>query len=131
VSVHCPRDYDALEVKANYYAMIMLIDDQLRRIVDALRDTGQLENTIIVFMSDHGELLGDHGLILKGCRFFEGLVRVPLILSWPGHFDHGVASDALVEAIDVAPTPPLAPTTQMQRLLVVESKRRLAARAAA
>ena len=84
-----PRDYDALEVKANYYAMIMLIDDQLRRIVDALRDTGQLENTIIVFMSDHGELLGDHGLILKGCRFFEGLVRVPLILSWPGRFGRG------------------------------------------
>jgi arylsulfatase A-like enzyme len=99
-----PRDYDALEVKANYYAMIMLIDDQLRRIVDALRATGQLENTIIVYMSDHGELLGDHGLILKGCRFFEGLVRVPLIFSWPGHFASGLASDGLVETLDVAPT---------------------------
>jgi arylsulfatase len=99
-----PREYDALEVKANYYAMIMLIDDQLRRIVDVLRDTGQLENTIIVYMSDHGELLGDHGLILKGCRFFDGLVRVPLIFSWPGRFSAGVASEALVETIDVAPT---------------------------
>jgi arylsulfatase A-like enzyme len=99
-----PDDYDALEVKANYYAMIMLIDDQLRRIVDALRDSGQLANTIIVYMSDHGELLGDHGLILKGCRFFEGLVRVPLIFSWPDGIERGLVSNALVETIDVAPT---------------------------
>ncbi|MBK8741393.1 MAG: sulfatase-like hydrolase/transferase [Betaproteobacteria bacterium] len=99
-----PNQYDALEVKANYYAMIMLIDDQLKRIVDALRDTGQLDNTIIVFMSDHGELLGDHGLILKGCRFFEGLVHIPLIFSWPERYAKGVRSEALVEAVDVAPT---------------------------
>jgi arylsulfatase A-like enzyme len=99
-----PRAYDALEVKANYYAMIMLIDDQLRRIIDALRATGQLDNTVIVFMSDHGELLGDHGLILKGCRFFDGLVRVPLIFSWPGELREGLRSDALVETVDVAPT---------------------------
>jgi hypothetical protein len=93
--------YDALDVKANYYAMIMLIDDQLRRIVDVLRDTGQLDDTIIVYMSDHGELLGDHGLILKGCRFFEGLVRVPLVFSWPGRFGPGVASDALSSTVPV------------------------------
>jgi arylsulfatase A-like enzyme len=98
-----PGDYDALAVKANYYAMIMLIDDQLKRIVDALQDTGQLDNTIIVYMSDHGELLGDHGLILKGCRFFEGLVRVPLIFSWPEGIERGLISNALVETIDVAP----------------------------
>ena len=99
-----PQAYDALEVKAHYYAMIMLLDDQLRRIVDVLRDTGQLDNTIIVYMSDHGELLGDHGLILKGCRFFDGLVRVPLIFSWPGELRAGLRSDALVESVDVAPT---------------------------
>ena len=46
--------------------------------------TGQRENTAIVFTSDHGEMLGDHGLLYKGCRFYEGLVRVPLIFSWPG-----------------------------------------------
>ncbi len=98
------NEYDALEVKANYYAMIEQIDDQFARIMQALRDSGQLENTIVVYMSDHGEMLGDHGLILKGCRFFDGLVRVPLIMSWPGQFGAGVRSDALVETIDVAPT---------------------------
>jgi arylsulfatase len=99
-----PQAYDALEVKANYYAMIMLLDNQLRRIVDVLRDTGQLDNTLIVYMSDHGELLGDHGLILKGCRFFDGLVRIPMIFSWPGELRAGLRSDALVESVDVAPT---------------------------
>jgi arylsulfatase A-like enzyme len=84
--------------------MIMLLDNQLRRIVDVLRDTGQLDNTLIVYMSDHGELLGDHGLILKGCRFFDGLVRIPMIFSWPGELRAGLRSDALVESVDVAPT---------------------------
>ena len=98
------NDYDALEVKANYYAMIEQIDDQFGRIMQALRDSGQIDNTIVVYMSDHGEMLGDHGLILKGCRFFDGLVRVPLILSWPGQFASGLRSDALVETVDVAPT---------------------------
>jgi len=98
------NDYDALDVKANYYAMIEQIDDQFARIMQALRDSGQIDNTIIVFMSDHGEMLGDHGLILKGCRFFDGLVRVPLIMSWPGQFAADLRCNALVETIDVAPT---------------------------
>lgn len=104
VASAAPDAYDARAVKANYYAMIRLIDDQLGRILDSLRDTGQLERTIIIFMSDHGEMLGDHGLILKGCRFFEGLVHVPLIVSWPERFQQGQLSEALVELVDIAPT---------------------------
>ncbi len=95
---------DAKTLQAAYYAMIKLIDDQLGRLLDLLEATGQRENTVIIFMSDHGEMLGDHGLIQKGCRFYEGLVRVPMIWSWPGHFATGVRSDALVELTDIAPT---------------------------
>lgn len=95
---------DAQTLQAAYYAMIKLIDDQLGRILDALDASGQRENTLIIFMSDHGEMLGDHGLIQKGCRFYEGLVRVPLIISWPGHIQAGLRSDALVELLDVMPT---------------------------
>ena len=104
VASHVPDDYDALQVKANYYAMIEHIDAQVARILDALRATGQLENTIILYHSDHGEMLGDHGLVLKGCRFFDGLVRVPMIWSCPGRFRQDLASDALVELVDIAPT---------------------------
>jgi arylsulfatase A-like enzyme len=89
---------------AAYYAQIELIDDQLGRMLDALEDTGQRENTIIIFTSDHGEMLGDHGLLWKGCRFYEGAVRIPLIISWPEKIRSGLVSDALVELTDLVPT---------------------------
>lgn len=104
VASHVPEGYDALAIKANYYAMIRHLDDALGRIMEALKATGQLDNTIILFHSDHGEMLGDHGLVLKGCRFFEGLVRVPMIWSLPGRFRKGLVSEALVELVDIAPT---------------------------
>ncbi len=72
--------------------MIKLIDDQLARILAALDSTGQRERTIVIFTSDHGEMLGDHGLIEKGCRFYEGLVRVPLVCRLPGPHRRGRAS---------------------------------------
>jgi arylsulfatase A-like enzyme len=95
---------DARTLQAAYYAMIALIDDQVGRIIATLEETGQRENTVIIFTSDHGEMLGDHGLIQKGCRFYEGLVRVPLICTWPGHFEADTQSDGLVELTDIAPT---------------------------
>ena len=95
---------DAQVLRAAYFAMIKLIDDQVGRILDCLEETGQFDDTLIVFMSDHGESLGDHGLIQKGARFMDGLVRVPLIVCWPKGVKAGLRSDALVELIDVAPT---------------------------
>lgn len=99
-----PETFDGRAVKAAYYAMVEQIDAQFGRILNVLLATGQVENTLIVFMSDHGELLGDHGLICKGCRFYDGLVRVPLIFAWPGRIRNNLMSDALVELVDVAPT---------------------------
>ena len=99
-----PEACRAHELQAAYYAMIELIDDNVGRMLRALEDTGQRANTLVVFTSDHGEMLGDHGLVLKGCRFYEGLVRVPLIWSWPERIRAGVVSDALVELTDIAPT---------------------------
>ena len=99
-----PSVYDSRMVKACYYAMIEHIDHELGRLLNVLEDVGQLENTVIIFTSDHGELLGDHGLLYKGCRFFEGLVHVPLIISWPDSWEQDVRSNALVELIDLAPT---------------------------
>ena len=95
---------DARTLQAAYYAMIELIDDQVGRVLDALRESGQADDTLVIFTSDHGEMLGDHGLIQKGCRFYDGLVRVPLILSWPGRIRASQQSDALVELTDLAPT---------------------------
>ena len=97
-------DDEAREVVAAYYAMIEHIDHEFGRILTALEQTGQRRDTLVIFMSDHGEMLGDHGLLLKGPHFYDEAVRVPLVMSWPERFASGLESDALVELIDLAPT---------------------------
>lgn len=99
-----PEEFNAKWIQAAYYAMIELIDDNVGRMLEALERSGQRDNTIVMFMSDHGEALGDHGLLLKGCRFYEGLARVPLIISWPGIVLEGARRQSLVELLDIAPT---------------------------
>ncbi len=99
-----PEECDAKSAQAKYYAMIALIDDQFARILKTLDETGQRENTVIIFTSDHGETLGDHGLMFKGCRFYEGLVKVPLIFSFPSAFQSNLQCDGLVELLDLSAT---------------------------
>ena len=96
-----PSEQEGRTIQAQYYAMIALIDDQLARLLAHLDATGQRENTVIIFTSDHGETLGDHGLVQKGCRFYEGLVRVPLLFAGPG-IESGLRSGALVELLDMS-----------------------------
>lgn len=96
------RDHRML--RAAYWAMVELIDGQVGRMLASLKRTGQLDNTIVIFMSDHGELLGDHGMYLKGPHFYEESVRVPLILSGPGFIQGGRRTDGLIELVDIAPT---------------------------
>lgn len=95
---------EARQITAAYYAMVELIDDQVGRMLQALQETGQWERTIVIFMSDHGELLGDHGLYFKGPHFYDEAVRVPLIWSWPGTLPAGERRHALVELVDIVPT---------------------------
>jgi arylsulfatase A-like enzyme len=90
-------------LRAAYWAMCDHIDKQIGRLLDALDETGQRENTLVIFTSDHGELLGDHGLYKKGPYLYDPAVRVPLIISWPDVIEPG-RTDALVELGDLAPT---------------------------
>jgi arylsulfatase len=90
--------------RADYYALIELIDGQVGRILDALEATGQRERTLVIFTSDHGEMLGDHGLFHKGCRFYEGAVRVPLIIGGLQSIRAGLRATGLVELTDLVPT---------------------------
>ncbi len=91
-------------ITAAYYAMVDQIDANVGRIVEYLKSTGRYENTVIIFTSDHGESLGDHGIYLKGPYCYESAVHVPFVISYPGHTLRGVRRDALVEMIDIAPT---------------------------
>ncbi|KRF03699.1 sulfatase [Paenibacillus sp. Soil766] len=95
---------DHLYLRAAYWAMVDLIDEQVGRMIEALERSGQLDNTMIIFMSDHGELLGDHGIYLKGPHFYDPSVRVPLLISWPGKVLEARRLKAMVELVDLAPT---------------------------
>jgi arylsulfatase A-like enzyme len=96
--------HDHRAVRAAYWAMVDLLDRQVGRLLGALDALRLRENTIVVFCSDHGEMLGDHGAYLKGPHFYDACVRVPLIVRWPGVTQAGLVCEDLVELDDLAPT---------------------------
>ncbi|MEO0946365.1 MAG: sulfatase-like hydrolase/transferase, partial [Pseudomonadota bacterium] len=91
------------EIIANTYGQIALIDHNVGRILIALDEAGLSENTIVIYISDHGDWLGDHGLILKGPMHYDGLLRVPMILRGPG-IPKGKKVDEPVSTLDLGPT---------------------------
>jgi arylsulfatase A-like enzyme len=95
---------DARLGRAYYHSMVRLIDREMGRILDCLRETGLEENTLIFFTSDHGELLGDHGLWMKGPFHYEQLIRVPTIIKWPAGFDGGRKANEMFSLADIVPT---------------------------
>ena len=97
-----PRPEVVRSRRSNTAAMIELIDRGVGVILDTIEECGLTDETIVVFTSDHGELLGDHGLWYKGPFFYEGLLGVPLIVRVPGC--RTGTSDSLVSTVDLAPT---------------------------
>jgi uncharacterized sulfatase len=89
---------------AVYYGMISLMDKYIGAILDKLDELGLAENTVVVFTSDHGHFFGQHGLIAKGAFHYEDMIRVPMIVRWPGHVAAGQSSQALQSLVDYAPT---------------------------
>jgi arylsulfatase A-like enzyme len=90
------------QMLANYLGKMALVDECVGRIVDAMKARGTWENTLVLFTSDHGEMMGAHGSLSKG-RFYEESVRVPLVARWPGRIQAG-RSSALVQMMDIYPT---------------------------
>lgn len=88
---------------ANYYGMISLVDHQVGRIMKALGEYGLDQDTIVIFTSDHGEWLGDHGLMLKGPMPYEGLLRVAMVASGPG-IAAGKKVEDPISTLDLAAT---------------------------
>jgi arylsulfatase A-like enzyme len=92
-----------LDGMQGYYGNLAFVDDMFGEVLDELDRLGLRENTLVVYVADHGEMLHQHGLWFKFV-FFDASVRVPLILSFPGIIEEGEESDALVELIDLFPT---------------------------
>ncbi len=87
---------------ANYWGLCSLVDTHVGRILQALEDTGQADNTIVVYTSDHGDMMGSHRLLAK-CVQFQRSVRVPLLLRLPGQSNGRTLSDP-VSQVDLVPT---------------------------
>ena len=95
---------DYRDGRAHYYAYVEQIDAQIGRILDALDETGQAANTLVVATTDHGDMAGAHRMWLKGWIPYEESYRVPLIVRWPGRVQPGTRTSRLVQTHDLAHT---------------------------
>jgi len=99
------RDVEELKKDiACYYGMTSFMDSEIMRILEALDSQGLAENTLVVFTTDHGHFLGQHGLRAKCIHHYEDLLRVPFLVRWPGLIPAGSESDALQNLVDLAPS---------------------------
>ena len=100
-----PRDAEATpaELLAWYYAAITALDEQVGRLLDHLDRSGQRSDTVVVFTSDHGDMLYSHGRLKKQQPYDEA-ISVPLLWRWPGTIPAGYHSDALFSTVDYVPT---------------------------
>ena len=97
-------DDDARLGRAYYHDMVKIIDSQMGRILECLDACGLTENTLVIFTTDHGELLGDHGLWMKGPFHYEQLIRVPMLMRMPSAIPAGLRTQALFSHVDIVPT---------------------------
>jgi arylsulfatase A-like enzyme len=90
-------------IMPTYYGMIKCLDDNIGKILNTLRNNNQIENTIIVFTSDHGDLCGEHGRLNKGVPY-EGSARIPFIIYCPGKIPAGKVVNKALSCVDFLPT---------------------------
>jgi arylsulfatase A-like enzyme len=105
VEAHAVTEREAREAIALTYDMITFVDDAIGRLLERLEELGLAENTIVVFTSDHGDLMGDHGLMLKHCFHTEGTIRVPFVWADPTMTTHlNIRTSMRAGTIDIAAT---------------------------
>lgn len=91
-------------LKRVYGGMVSLVDAEIGRLLDELEARGLAENTLVVFTSDHGDYLGDHGLITKSPAMYDCLTRVPFIVRWPGRAMGGRRDSRFISHVDLLPS---------------------------
>jgi arylsulfatase A-like enzyme len=94
-------------IVAHYYALISQVDDAIGRVLRALDASGEADNTIVIFTSDHGDMCGSHRMMDKHCVMYDDIVHVPLIVRWPGRVAPGsVCGQFVCNMLDLAPSIP-------------------------
>jgi len=99
-----PGITDADYIVAMYDSEIRYVDDGLRELVDALARTGAADRTLIIILSDHGEMMYRHRMYFDHHGLYDQDIHVPLIIRWPSHAGRGIRIPHLVQHIDIAPT---------------------------
>jgi arylsulfatase A-like enzyme len=92
------------ETIAMYYGMVSAIDHEMGRFLEELDERGLAEDTIVMFISDHGDYVGEHRMIRKSKAFYDCLTQIPLMVRWPGRLEAGQRYDQLLSNVDVMPT---------------------------
>ena len=102
--MHAATEDDVRAVVAMQYGQVSFLDTALGEVLGALAETGAESETIVVFTTDHGGYVGDHGAMHKSVAFYDALVRLPLVVSWPGTLPTRRASEGFLEQVDLMPT---------------------------
>ena len=89
--------------RAGYYGLITYLDEKIGRLLDVLEETGQADNTLIVYCSDHGDMNGEHGMWRKS-NFYDASSRVPLQIAWKGVLPAGTRHAEVVSLVDLIAT---------------------------
>jgi arylsulfatase A-like enzyme len=92
------------ELRKGYYASIAFLDEEMGKVLEYLDREGLTENTLVIFASDHGDMLWDRGLFTKGAFFYDASIRVPLLMRLPGKIPAGVRVKEPVQLLDIAAT---------------------------
>ena len=96
------REWQA--VAAHYWGFCTFIDDQIARALAALRESGEEENTLVIYTTDHGDMTGSHRIFNKGMNMYEETHHIPMVMSLPGVIEPGSVCDEFVSLVDIMPT---------------------------
>ncbi|MGG1554056.1 sulfatase family protein [Paenibacillus ferrarius] len=107
---HKIRGFDKLDEDdyrkslASYYGLVTHVDDRMGQVIDRLKELDLYDDSLIIFTSDHGAMMGEHGFIEKWGHMYEPVVRIPLLVKLPNNVNKGTELDTFVEIIDLLPT---------------------------
>ncbi len=103
-SYHKYSQEDIRQMRIGYYASVSHLDREIGNVLDVLENKGLMDNTMIIFTSDHGDMLGDHELLAKGAFFYDPCTKVPLIMYYPDKLPMNMRINTIVSSHDIAAT---------------------------
>jgi len=95
---------DYRKCKASYYGLVSHVDERVGKVISKLKELNLYDESIIIFISDHGSMMGEHGFVEKWGHMYEQVMRIPLLIKFPKNAYAGKRLDSFVESIDVMPT---------------------------